>query len=85
MIMQGTSILIRPDILPARTKSGSLIIPRSSKEMITDWGVVEQVGPACKEIKQGMRVIFPRKRASVIVIDEKDFYIINEHYIKYNE
>ena len=85
MIMQGTSILIRPDILPARTKSGSLIIPKSSKEMITDWGTVEQVGPACKEIKPGMRVIFPRKRASVIVIDEKDFYIINEHYIKYHE
>ena len=85
MIMQGTSILIRPDKLPERTQTGRFIIPRSSKEMITDWGVVEQVGPACKEIKQGMRVIFPRKRASVIVIDEKDFYIINEHYIKYNE
>ena len=86
MIMQGTSILIRPDKLPERTQTGRFIIPRSSKEMITDWGVVEQVGPACKEgIELGSRVKFPRKRASVIVIDDKDFYIINEHYIKYNE
>ena len=85
MILFGSSILIRPDKIPERTRTGRLIIPKSSTEMITDWGTVEQVGPACKEIKPGMRVIFPRKKASVIVIDDKDFYIINEYHIKYYE
>ncbi len=83
--MLGHAILIKPDQLPERTDSGILVIPKSSKEMLKDWGTVEQVGPACKEIKPGMRVIFPRRQASVIVIDDKDFYITNEHHIKYYE
>lgn len=85
MQMLGHAILIKPDTLPERTSTGNLIVPKSSKEMIKDWGTVLQVGPACKEIKEGMRVIFPRKQASVIYIDGKDNYIINEHHIKYYE
>jgi co-chaperonin GroES (HSP10) len=85
MEMLGTAILIKPDKLPERTDSGVLIIPKSSKEMLTDWGTVEKVGPECGEIKLGMRVIFPRKQASVIVIDDRDFYIIHERHIKYYE
>lgn len=85
MQMMGHAILIKPDRLPERTPSGKLIIPKSSKEMLQNWGTVLQVGPACTEIKEGMRVIFPRKQASVIVIDDKDHYIITEHNIKYYE
>lgn len=83
--MQGSSILIRPDKIPDRTRTGRIIIPKNSEEMKPDWGTVEQTGPSCKEIKPGMRVLFPRKKASVIVIDDKDFYILNEYYIKYYE
>lgn len=85
MIMLGSAILIKPDKLPERTPSGKLVIPKSSKEMLNNWGTVIDCGPVCKEIKKGMRVIFPRKSASVIVIDDKDFYITNEHQIKYYE
>lgn len=77
--------MILPDRLPERTKSGQLIIPKSSKEMLPEWGKVIDVGPACSEIKKGMRVLFPRKQASVIVIDDVDYYFLNEYQIKYYE
>jgi len=82
--MLGTAILIKPDKLPERTDSGMLIIPRSSKEMLKDWGTVEQVGSACKDVRVGERVIFHRKQASVIIIDNTEFYITNEHRIEYH-
>lgn len=83
MRLQGTAILIKPDILPERTETGALIIPRSSKELLPEWGTVIDAGPACKEVKKGMRIIFPRKQASVMTIDDKDYYWLNEHQLKY--
>ena len=53
--------------------------------MLPEWGVVMQVGPVCKEIRQGERVQFPRKLANVIVIDDIDYYLINEYKILYHE
>jgi co-chaperonin GroES (HSP10) len=85
MKLLGTAILIKPDKIPERTKTGALVIPRTSKEVLTNWGEVVDAGSACKEVKVGMRVIFPRKSASVIVIDDKDYYFTNEHHIKYYE
>jgi len=85
MKLFGRSILIKPDILPERTLSGVLVIPRTSKEMLPQWGRAEQVGSACRQVKEGDRVYFPRKAANVIVIDNEDFYIINEHKIYYHE
>ena len=83
MKIQGNAILIKPDRLPERTKSGQLVIPRSSKEMISEWGEIIDRGPACEEAEKGMRVLFPRKQASVITIDNVDYFFINEHQIKY--
>lgn len=81
MQVLGNAILIKPDVLPERTKSGNLIIPATSKEMLPEWGEVIDCGPACKETKIGMHIIFPRKSASVIVIDNQDYYFTNEHRI----
>lgn len=85
MKLQGNAILVLPDKLPEKTRTGHLIIPRSSKEMISEWGNVVDAGPTCKEVKKGMRVLFPRKQASLITIDRVDYYFINEHQIRYCE
>jgi co-chaperonin GroES (HSP10) len=83
MVIQGNAILILPDRLPERTKTGQLIIPKSSKEMASEWGTVIDMGPACEEVKKRMRVIFPRKQASVITMNDIDYYFVSEHQIKY--
>ena len=83
MRLQGNAILILPDRLPERTPSGNLVIPKSSKEMLPEWGEVIDAGPACKEVKKGMKVLFPRKQASVMTIDDVDYYWLNEHQLKY--
>jgi co-chaperonin GroES (HSP10) len=81
MKILGTSVLIKPDILPERTKSGTLIIPKNSKEMLPQWGIAVDVGKACKVVKIGDHLNFPRKSATVIVIEDEDHYICNEHQI----
>jgi len=83
MQVLGSAILIKPDQLPERTPSGKLIIPKSSKELLPQWGEIIEAGPACEVARKGMRCIFPRKQASVIIIDNKDFYFLNEHQIKF--
>lgn len=83
MKLQGNAILILPDRLPERTPSGNLVIPKSSKEMLPEWGEIIDAGPACKDAKKGMRVLFPRKQASVMTIDDVDYYWLNEHQLKY--
>jgi co-chaperonin GroES (HSP10) len=81
----GKSVLIKPDQLPERTPTGRLVVPRNSKEMLPEWGVALQVGEACSQVRAGDRVYFPRKVASVIVIDNEDFYFVPEHKIFYHE
>lgn len=83
MKLQGNAILIEPDKLPERTPSGQIVVPKSSKELLPEWGTVIDAGPACKDVKKGMRIIFPRKQASVMTIDDKDYYWLNEHQLKY--
>ena len=85
MITLGKAVLIKPDIMPERTKTGRLIIPDTSKEMLPETGVVIQAGPACEQIREGERVKFPRKPSSVIIIDSVDHYFSYEHKIKYHE
>jgi co-chaperonin GroES (HSP10) len=81
----GKTVLIKPDILPIRTESGALLVPQNSKELLPEWGVAVQTGPSCKQVRVGDRVHFPRKVASVIVIDNEDFYFVPEHRIFYHE
>ena len=85
MKIVGHAVLIRPDKLPERTETGRLVIPKNSKEMLPEWGTVVGVGPACEQIKTGDRINFPRKIASVIVIDDIDYYFIPEHKAFYHE
>lgn len=85
MKIQGNAILIKPDHIPQRTASGQLFIPRSSKEMLSAWGTVVDHGPSCELVKKDMRVLFARKQASVIVIDNVDYFFINEYQVKYVE
>jgi co-chaperonin GroES (HSP10) len=81
MKLLGASVLIKPDNLPERTKSGKLIIPKNSKEMLPEWGTVIDHGGECSIVKVGDRLNFPRKSATVIVIDDVDHYIVSEHKI----
>jgi co-chaperonin GroES (HSP10) len=85
MVVLGRAVLIKPDKLPERTETGHLIIPETSKEMLPETGEVIQAGRACKEIKAGARVIFPRRSASVIVIDNQDYYLTHDYKITYHE
>jgi len=81
MVTLGTSVLVLPDKLPERTPSGLLVIPKTSKELLPEIGTVIQVGRACRTIKSGDRVMFPRKTCSVISIDGVDHYFTSEHKI----
>lgn len=83
MEVLGRSVLIKPDVLPERTSAGVLVIPENSVEMLPTWGTVVQSGPACKEVRGGMRACFPRKSSSIIVIDDSDYYFTQEHKILY--
>jgi len=83
MIVLGKAVLIKPDKLPERTETGNLVIPRNSKEMLPEWGIILGAGSACKSAKVGMRVNFSRKSSSVIVIDDVDHYLTFEHKIFY--
>jgi co-chaperonin GroES (HSP10) len=53
--------------------------------MLPGEGVVIQVGPACEQVKAGNHVKFNRKPASVIIIDEIEHYLVEEHNILYHE
>ena len=79
----GTAILIKPDKPPERTESGKLIIPGNTRELLPQTGIVLQVGKACRDVKVGAHVKFPRKSASVIVIDDEDLFFTNEYKVFY--
>lgn len=81
MILQGKSVLILPDELPEKTKGG-LNIPRTATEKPSS-GVVVDTGPLCETVSKGDRVLFVRKSASVIIIDDKEHYFITENKISY--
>jgi co-chaperonin GroES (HSP10) len=83
MQLLGTSVLIKPGNLPERTKSGKLIIPKNSKEMLPEWGVILDCGSACEKAERGDYVNFSRRSATVIVIDDTDHYIISEHRVHF--
>jgi co-chaperonin GroES (HSP10) len=83
MIILGNAVLIKPDNLPERTATGVLIIPKTSIELLPQWGTVIDHGTECSLVKIGERVIFPRKSANVMVIDGVDFFITNEHRLSY--
>jgi co-chaperonin GroES (HSP10) len=83
MIILGSAILIKPNVLPERTETGRLVIPENSKEMLPQWGMVVDVGPLCILVKKGDHVNFPRKSASVIVIEGVDHFFVTEHKLFY--
>jgi co-chaperonin GroES (HSP10) len=85
MKVLGNAVLILPDKMPEKTRDGSLVIPENSKEMIPDEGTVIQAGAACEIAKKKDHVKFNRKSASVIVIDGRDYYLIEEHNTMYYE
>jgi chaperonin GroES len=81
MQLLGKSVLILPDQLPERTDKG-VLIPTTAKDK-PQTGTIVDCGPVCTYAKKGLRIIFPRKSASVIVIDDKDYYFLNEDRITY--
>jgi len=83
MKVLGRAVLIKPDKLPERTKSGALVIPENSREMLPETGTIVDLGSACKEAVKGSHVQFSRKSASVINLDGKDYYFTLENKIFY--
>jgi co-chaperonin GroES (HSP10) len=83
MQILGNNILIKPDVLPERTSSGNLVIPKNSVEMLPQWGTIIDCGSACEKAVKGDYVNFSRRSATVIVIDDTDHYIISEHRVHY--
>jgi co-chaperonin GroES (HSP10) len=79
MQVLGTAVLIKPDKLPERTETGTLIIPENSTEMLPEWGTIVDLGSECKVLKKGEHIHFNRRIASLIVLDGVDYYLINEH------
>jgi len=77
----GKAVLILPDNPPERTRGG-LLIPATARDK-PQTGTVIDKGPECRIIVKGQRVIFPRKSASIIVIDNVDHYFINENRLLY--
>jgi chaperonin GroES len=82
MRAQGTAVLILPDKLPERTPSGRLVIPRTARDL-PQTGTVIEAGPECEQVKAGDRVHFGRKSASVINIEDKDHYWVQEDKVLY--
>lgn len=85
MKLLGNAILIKPDKMPERTSTGQLIIPKTSKEMLPEEGVIIDVGPACKLAAKGDRVRFHRGAMSVVNIDGEDYYFTYEYKGYYYE
>ena len=81
MEILGKAILIKPDVLPERTDKGLLVIPKNSREMLPEWGTVINCGSACEIVKKGDHINFSRKKATVIVIDNEDYYLCTEHQV----
>jgi co-chaperonin GroES (HSP10) len=81
MKILGNAVLILPDKMPARTAQG-LIVPATAKDN-TETGTVIDIGPACKDIKKGDRIYFPRKSCSVIEINGVTHFFTNEYKIFY--
>ena len=71
-------LLVR--VIPDVIKKGETIKP-------TDMfiGKVIKHGPECKFIKTGNTVVFPPFGISNVVIDDKEFIVVNEGHIKLYE
>lgn len=81
MKLFGNIVLIKPDNPPARTNKGLLLSPTAMDRYVKGkamGGVIIDHGPICKSVKKDQRVLFSARSASVIVIDNRDYYMIGE-------
>ncbi len=70
----GMNVLIKK--FKEETKSaGGIIIPNKEEETIPGQGIVEQVGPKCKDAKIGDHVYFGAFSGSSLK-DGKDHYVV---------
>ena len=86
MKLQGKIVLIKPDEYPKRTKGGVLLSPTAMDKYMKGkpmGGTIIDTGPVCKWVNKGMKVLFPARSASVIVLDNQDYYMISENRITY--
>ena len=86
MKLQGKIVLIKPDEYPKRTAKGVLLSPTAMDKYMKGKpmkGTVVDTGPVCRRVSKGMKVLFPARGASVIVLDNQDYYMISENRITY--
>lgn len=78
MKIQGNAVLI----LPRENKpKGIIIIPGTIKEPLTTTGKVVDVGDGVAEVKKGDMVLYPKKKASRIIIDDVEHHFVIEDQI----
>lgn len=86
MKLLGKAVLIKPDSNPARTRRGLLLSPTAMDKYVKGRpqpGTVIGYGPECENVTKGTRCLFPTRNASVIVLDDMDYYLIEEDRITY--
>ena len=79
--MQGQIVLIKPDSPPARTRKGVLLSPTAMDKYMKGKAIKGRIvdcGPICKNARKDLHVLFSAKKASVIVLDNEDYYMIPE-------
>lgn len=81
MELQGKSILIRPDDNPELSEGG-LEIPKTATEKPRT-GMVIDVGPGCELVSKGSKIIYPRKSASVIIVEGEELHFIIEDQLHF--
>jgi co-chaperonin GroES (HSP10) len=81
MQLLGKAILIKPDKPPKRTLKG-IYVPATIKDK-PEKGTIISCGNTCEMTKKGDRVIFPLRNASIIVIDNNEYYFCKEDDLIY--
>lgn len=86
MKLFGNVVLIRPDSNPPRTKGGVLLSPLAMEKYVkrkSQPGTITDCGPLCENVEKGTRCLFPVRNASVIVIEDVEYYLITEDRLTY--
>lgn len=81
MKLHGKSILVLPDENP-ETTNGGIEIPKTVKDKPSE-GIIIDCGPGCETVKPGKKIIYHRKGASVIILDEREHHFIIEDQVRY--
>jgi len=73
-------ILIEPSKEEEKTKTG-ILLPETAEKERSEQGKVIAVGPKCKEVKPGNKVLFTKYGPNEIKVADKEYLIAKEEDI----